>query len=884
MQVITTHTNTDLDGMGAAVAARKLYPEAVLVFPGKLSRNVEEFLALYKDTLAIQDIKNINLEQIEKLIVVDTKNARRLGKLGNIASKEGLDIHIYDHHPWAAGDLRGSLETVDTVGATVTLLVEKIKKQNIPVSPLEATIMIMGIYGDTGSLLFTNTTPRDIRAAAYLLEQGAKLSVVADFLGRPLTDEQKSLLKDLVMSATHHSVNGVKVLLAKAQVDEFVVGLATLTHTLAEIERPDAIFTVVEMEDRVHIVGRSNVSQVNVNKIMSSFGGAGHPEAASATIKNASVHEVTEKLLQVIYDKVQAPLLVSDIMSSPVKSVVPATTIAEANQIMLRYGHTGLPVVENDKVVGVISRRDVEKAYHHGLGHAPVKGFMTNNVITVSDKAPISRVQELMIEHDIGRLPVTVDGRLVGIVSRTDVLRTLHGEVQARHRKVYSNSKKPSYYNNISDLMRQSLSPSIWSVLKQAGKIADNMGYNIYAAGGIVRDVMLGADSLDVDLVVEGDGIMLAQALGSAYDAKVRKHEKFGTAELEFPDGLKVDVATARIEFYEYPAALPKVESSSLRQDLYRRDFTINAMAVSLNEKTFGKLVDYFGGREDLQYGLTGLIRVLHNLSFIEDPTRILRAVRFEQRYQMGIEPQTAKLLVEAVNQKVLKKVSNARLWDEIKHILLEPRAGEMLGRLVELGIWPFLFPGVDFRKTEPVVKKMAESMSVIISWGFPELQVKWLPYLIAILHRSDRNTCLKICAKYNLAKRLAEKILVTASNWREIFSLVSEIPQDTPTSKLAKPVLSLPRESYPVLLSLMDEERLRDRFRALLSAIQSSKPRINGKYIKSLGYRPGPIYREVLETVWQARLDGKVVTEEEEKAFAREYLRKTGGEIESNV
>lgn len=734
--------------------------------------------------------------------------------------------------------------------------------------------MMMGIYGDTGSLLFTNTTVRDILAAAYLAEQGARLSVVADFLGRPLTDEQKALLKDLVVSAEHHSVKGVKILLAKAQVDEFIVGLAPLTHTLAEIERPDAIFTVVEMEDRVHIVGRSNVAQVNIKDIVLPFGGAGHAEAASATVKYKGVDDVAEELLKVIQSKVQAPLLASDLMSSPVKSVVPSTTIAEANQIMLRYGHTGLPVVDNGKVVGVISRRDVEKAHHHGLGHAPVKGFMTNNVITVSEMTPVSEVQELMIEHDIGRLPVTSNGRLVGIVSRTDLLRTLHGEVQARHRTVYTNSKQTAFYNNVSNLMQRSLSPSIWNILKQAGKIADDLRYNIYAAGGIVRDIMLGADNLDVDLVVEGNGILLAQTLASTCDAKVRKHEKFGTAEIEFPDGLKVDVATARVEFYEYPAALPKVESSSLRQDLYRRDFTINAMAVSLNSHNFGKLVDYFGGREDLQYGLTGLIRVLHNLSFIEDPTRILRAIRFEQRYQMGIEPQTLKLLTEAVNQGVLNKVSNARLWEEIKHILSEPNAGKMLERLNELGVWPFLFPGCHFEPVRSALHKLPDCISLVKAWGFEEPRTKWLPYLIAVLHKTRYETCLEICAKYNLAKRRTDKILSTVANWEEIVATTSNMPEGTTASKLAVPVLSLPKESYPVLLANLKDEKLVDRFKSILLAIKRSKPTINGKFIKSLGYPPGPIYREVLEAVWQERLDGKISTEEEEKTFARNYLR----------
>lgn len=884
MQVITTHTNTDLDGLGAAVAAKKLYPDAVIVFPGKLSRNVEEFLALHKDMLPIKDFKTIDLEQVKKLIIVDTKNARRLGRFSRITSKKDLKIHIYDHHPWGSGDLHGEVEVVDVIGATVTLLVEKIIAQNISFTPLEATIMMMGIYGDTGSLLYTNTTPRDILAAAYLLKKRARLSVVADYLGRPLTGQQKDLLKDLVLSAVHHKVNGVDILVAKAKVDEFIVGLAPLTHTLAEIEHPDAIFTVAEMEDRVHIVGRSNVSEVQVNEIAAVFGGAGHPGAASAIVKKARVDEVAGNLLQVIREKVEPPLLAGNIMSSPVKSVVSSTTIAEANQIMLRYGHTGLPVVDNGKVIGVVSRRDVEKAHHHGLGHAPVKGFMSSNVVSIPKKMPLSQIQELMTKHDIGRLPVTDDGKLVGIVSRTDILRTLHGDVQVRHRKVYSHVQETPYYNNLSDLMHRSLSPSIWNVLKQAGKVADDLRFRVYAAGGIVRDVMLGADSLDVDLVVEGNGIILAEALSSAYGAKLRKHKKFGTAEIDFPGGIKVDVATARMEFYEYPAALPKVESASLRQDLYRRDFTINAMAVSLNERNFGRLIDYFGGREDLQYGLTGLIRVLHNLSFIEDPTRILRAVRFEQRCLMDIEPQTEKLLVEAVKQKVLTRVSSARIWDETKSILVEPLAAKMLRRLVKFEIWPYIFPGVDYMEVKAVLDRMEASIAMMKSWGFEEPQSKWLPLFIAVLHRSDRETCVEVCNKYNLSKRQIEKTVATSLRWRDIFSQVNRMPSKTPVSKLARLVHDLPREAYSVLLAMLDDDLIQDRFKTLLLAIRRNKPGINGKYIKSLGYPPGPIYRKALEAVWQARLDGKIFSLDEEKAFAREYLRQNGGEKIVNV
>ncbi|SFF94475.1 tRNA nucleotidyltransferase (CCA-adding enzyme) [Desulfotomaculum arcticum] len=878
MDVITTHTNTDMDGFASMVAAQRLYPEAAMILPGKLARNVEEFLSLHKDAISFYNAKQIDLKKVNRIILVDTKSPRRIGPIGEIAKTSGVDIHIYDHHPRADGDLHGSLEQTEIVGATVTLLTEKIREAGLPVSPLEATIFCLGIYGDTGSLMFTNTTPRDVEAVAYLLKAGANLAVVSDFLGRPMTEEQKSLFKDLLINADRHQINGVKVLMTRAKTDEFIVGLAMITHTISEIERLDVVFVLVEMEDRVHIVGRSSIPQANVGEILKHFKGGGHAGAASATVKNGDLDEVAWELLDVIYSSIRPPLCAAGIMTSPVKTVGPDMSIAEAGQIMLRYGHTGLPVVKGEKLIGVISRRDVEKANHHGLGHAPVKGFMSARVVSVPSDMPVSEIQDLMINRDIGRVPVVDDdGRPVGIVSRTDLLRTLHGEIQSRHRIVYNNGNHISR-RNISWIMRRNLSAHVWGILKEAGKIAYGLGFKLYAAGGMIRDVMLGQNSIDIDLVVEGDGIKLATAMSEAFQVKIRKYQQFGTAQVIFSEDLTIDIATARVEFYAYPAALPQVESSSLHQDLYRRDFTINAMAVCLNDKKFGSIVDFFDGRDDLDQGL---IRILHNLSFIEDPIRILRAIRFEQRYGFEIEKQTLNFLKEAVRQEVLAKVTPERIWEELKHILVEKEASRMLRRLEELKVWPFIFPGVNYWEVDPVLRDLAGSVDLIKEWGFWVPTEKWLPYLIALLHWSNPETARQICERYHLSKRQTEKALAALYGWRETVAMIWKSPEDVKLSQLAKQLMTMPRESYPMLLAILEEDWIKDRFRQLLNTIMDSKPSINGKYIKSLGYRPGPVFKETLEALWQERLDGNIVNEAEEKDFVRKYLaRLTEGAV----
>lgn len=876
MEIITTHTNTDMDALASMVAAQKLYPGAVMVFPGPLLKNVEEFMALHKDTLRVRTVRDIEPRLVERVILVDTKSPGRLDKLAQLLAKPGIDIHIYDHHPRGEGDARGKLEVVEMVGATATLLVERIMEEGLKITPLEATVLALGIYEDTGSLVFPSTTPRDAGAVSYLLAQGANLAVVAEFLGRPLTEEQRALLKALLVSAERYEINGIKFLIAKGNVDEFVGGLDLLTHKLADFAHLDAVFTVVEMEDRVYIVARSNIPEVSVKDILDLFGGGGHPSAASAIIKKAKVEEVAELLLEAIRSKARPPTTAADIMSSPVKTINQEMAIEEAGRVMLRYGHTGLPVVTGEQVIGVISRRDVEKATHHGLGHAPVKGFMTSNLVTVGPGTPVSLVRELMIEHDIGRLPVLKDGKLVGIVSRTDVLRTLHGEVQARHEKIPGGHSRRQPDKNIRELMYRGLPAEYVEILEHAGAVAARLGYKVFAAGGIVRDLLLGMECFDIDLVVEGDGIELAQALSLEYGARIRVHPKFHTATVFFHDGRQVDVATARVEFYQYPAAMPQIETSSLHQDLYRRDFTINAMAVSLHEDDFGDLVDFFGGREDLE---RGLLRVLHNLSFIEDPTRLLRGIRFEKRYDFHLEPQTLKLARDAVQNKMLARVSLERVWEELRAILLEPRPSFVLARLVELQVWDYLFPGVLYAANREVLDELQRSMQVLRSWDLAEPDEPWMVYLIAVLHRTDSDKAREICLRYHLNKRQVEKVTSALRDWSGVVEGLNR-PDGLTMSELARRVVSVPRECYPLILACLVDYVARRRFRQVLNAICYDKPSISGKDLRSLGFKPGPAFKMALEAVWQARLDGLVRTRQEELSYVKEYLSGYEGAI----
>jgi len=638
----------------------------------------------------------------------------------------------------------------------------------------------------------------------------------------------------------------------------------------------DVALAVVLMDDRVHIVARSKQETLDVSKVLSGYKGGGHASAASATVKDGKVDEIIGELKNILREKIKPEVVAEDIMSAPVKTVPINKTIDEAGKILLRYGHTGLPVVDGLEMVGIISRRDIDKAKHHGLGHAPVKGFMSRRVITISRQTPIPEIQHLMIDHNIGRLPVIDSGRIDGIVSRTDVLRTLHGDnYPDKYERVYNIIQLPlgTQFENVTELMVRNLPVHIRDLLGQISFLADREGFCVYVVGGFVRDLILGVENLDIDLVVEGDGLVFARTLAEFLCGKVRIHEKFGTAMVILPDKFRIDIATARTEYYEYPAALPKIEVSSLKQDLYRRDFTINAMAVKLSQQDFGCLIDYFGGKRDLE---EGIIRILYNLSFVEDPTRILRAVRFEQRYNFHIESQTLILARNAIKANMLDKLSIDRFREELKHILGEHSPTGAVLRMKELNIWQFILPEANIEEeTVEVLKNIPAAIDY-----FRDMQVDianvWIIYLSALVrltgcHASEVNDRLKLTKE---EQRILSEILCSYDDIVEQLSC----PRPMKMSEIAAVLRRTSAEAYTYILAGSPNEAVKERLKNYLPRSRHNKLLINGDDIKKLGFSPGPHFKEVLDAVRDAKLDGEVRNRAEEIDFVRRYMFKVEG------
>ncbi|MEA1964292.1 MAG: DHHA1 domain-containing protein, partial [Candidatus Aerophobetes bacterium] len=310
MQIITTHTGTDFDALSSMVAAKKLYPEAKICFPGSLSGEVKQFLILYGRIIQSTPPEKINLEKVNRLILVDTRWVNRIGIFSQLISKKGVEIHLYDHHPPHPGDIQGDWGVCKEVGAAVSLLVSLIKKRGVFVTPIEATLFLLGIYEDTGSLSYSSTTPLDLEAANFLLSQKANLELISSFLNRGLNKKQTDLLNGFLNKAQTKIINGVEIVLVSAEVDEFIGGFSLPLHKFIDLKNLEVVFALIKSKERIYLIARSRTFSVNVGQILSSFGGGGHNFAASALIKEVDSKKIEEKLYQVLEREVKPHLTV----------------------------------------------------------------------------------------------------------------------------------------------------------------------------------------------------------------------------------------------------------------------------------------------------------------------------------------------------------------------------------------------------------------------------------------------------------------------------------------------------------------------------------------------------------------------------------------------
>ncbi|MBP1751696.1 MAG: domain containing protein [Geobacteraceae bacterium] len=879
MDIITTHVNADFDCLGAMVAARKLYPDALMVFSGSQEKSMRDFfLKTTGYALNFTRLKDVDLSAVTRLILVDCQHSSRIGRFSEIIGRPGLDIHIYDHHPDMHSDIISSGGKIRECGSCTTILTHILIEKGLSVDSTEATLMMLGIYEDTGNLIFPSTTCDDYLAAAWLLEHGASLKTVSDFITQELTAEQISLLNDLLKSLKTTTINGVDISVAHASVDYYIGDIAVLAHMMRDMENLDSLFIVVGMGHRVYIVARSRLPEVDVGEILQHFGGGGHSHAASATVRELTLIQVLASLDELLHRKVNPKRVARDIMSSPVKTISSRISISDAREFLTRYNVNAMPVLEKGRMIGIISRNIVEKALYHGLGDVSVCEYMHTEFMKAKPDTPLSEIQEYIVGQDRRFVPVFENGRLTGAITRTDLLRFMYSGPQGRVADIYDVERDeiPVRKRRVSDMLNRYLAGHVVRKLKDLGSTGDELDIPVYGVGGFVRDLLLGIENYDIDITVEGDGILLAETFAARYGCRVKSHRKFGTAVIIFPDGFKIDVASTRLEYYSSPGALPSVERSSLKMDLYRRDFTINTFAIRLNSANFGVLIDYFGAQRDLR---EKAVRVLHNLSFVEDPTRVFRAVRFEQRLDFRIARHTENLIKNAVKMNFLEKLGGKRLLTELVYILREKEPLRAIERMATLGLLQFIHPAL-MLTTE--ARTVLEEVRKIVSWFellFLERRYdKWVVYYLALCEPLTDSQFLETCKRLSVTEHYREKLFEMRTLSRAILeNMQRRVARRSGVlrSEIYYWLRDLPLEILLYMMAKTTDEEVKKYISLYFTQLQNVRILITGDDLKEMGLQPGPRYREILDKVMKAKLDNKVASRDDELARVRKELER---------
>ncbi len=853
MIIICTHPNADFDAIASVLGAYKLFPDAIPVLPKKLNRNVADFLALYQNGLPFLREEDLKVQSISHLIVTDT---HRIPDWPAVTPQTA--ITIFDHHPLQRELGAHEVWHGEPLGSATTLLVERIQQQLIALNSLEATLLAIGIYEDTGMFTYGTTTARDMQAGAWLLAHGADIDTIRRWMTTPLSDDQQALFEILLQSAETRTVQGYAITVATATMDKYIEGINSVTHRLRDLIDSAAIFIVVQMPTVVQLVARSSEDALDVGEIARQFGGGGHKRAAAASIREVPLDQITPRLWAILVENIHPPTRIAEIMSYSVQTVAAQDRLGDIIHTIRRIGHEGYPVVEDGHVVGLLTRRDADRAIEHGLSRLQVRDVMMAGAYTLSPDDSVSALEQIIVESGWGQIPVVHQDRLLGIVTRTDLITywaRVHPSVA-----MPQNTFPREQANRV-------LGDALYQLLERISNKAQAMNVALYLVGGVVRDLMLGIKSVDIDFVVEGDAIAFAQRMAEDLGGDINAFRPFGTAKWTLPKALSsmgtmpkyIDFATARYEFYEHPTALPTVYSSSIKLDLLRRDFTINTLAIQLSPSSVHwRLLDFYGGQNDLQ---NRLIRVLHSLSFVDDPTRILRAVRFGERLQFIIEPRTAELL--STGLPMLRRITGERIRNELDLLLQEHHPEKGILKLEALGALEAIHPAF---RAHPDIRFAFERARQ--RWQKETINDLYWHILLGYLSPLD-------------TENIGERLLFGKPKIRS-FTLTAQLYQESawfsenhPPSAIVAHLEPIPDVAIAAFYAMVSDATIHAQLNNYQQVWRHVQAKTSGDTLKAYGLKPGPLFRRILGELRAARIDGIINTDDEEAQLLVELIQK---------
>ncbi len=718
MEIILTHEQADFDAAGSVLAAWLLDPERIPILPKRRNRNLTAFLEAFP--YPFRTWHTAPRGAVSRVWLVDTQMLTPHKRIPNDA-----EVVVIDHHQnrYLLPEREGQI--IEPLGACTTILVEKLMERDVYPGSLYATLMLAGIYEDTGSLSYGSVTPRDLYAAGWLLERGANVDIVRRYVTAPLTEHQQQVCDRLLRNCETVDIRGERFIIAMADVREVTDEYSAAAHYLRDMLAPDGLIILLGTKAGIRIIGRATNDEINLGALMRAHNGGGHTRAAS-----------------------------------------------------------GLMSVEED------------------------------------DVADIFPLMKSLRDTLVAELPAYI-----------------------------TNSRGKGRAAGMAEMMREQLPEESLDLIKKTAETAAELKMPIYLVGGVVRDLLLGRPVMDFDFVTEGDAIALGKALTKTVGGSIVPHGQFHTAKWQLPDGRRLDLISARKETYPAPASLPLVERSGIEDDLLRRDFTVNTLAVRLDGEHYGELLDRCGGMTDLA---ARRIRVLYDGSFTDDPTRMFRAVRFEQRFDFPIETETLAQLERCRTNVTL--LTGQRIFHELRLMCDEAAPERCFARLTELGLTEEIREWLYWGEAD---SRGCRKLRLTEGSFDPE----WILWVWWSRFSSDE------------INELADRLALSGSARKGILGL-AELRRNfyTCRGKKASEVTflldTLPEDAIRCYARLLDDEGLQALLTAYLDEWRQTRPFHSGDDLMNLGIPGGPGMRELLRTLRAARIDGTVKSIEDERGL----------------
>ena len=860
MQVIFISEGADLDALSTAFGITLINPEAKILLPDAVSSSFRLAVKRFENKLKGKMIKINDLKKINVLYLADTNNYKAaLKKLSDFID-ENTKVIIYDHHPIRSKLPKNIEKHIKKTGSASTIVVYQLKRNKIQLSSDDATILILGIYEDTGNFTYNTTTEKDLRAAAYLIEKGADLETVKNIIEERIDQQQISIIHQLVENLQYFFLKNKKIIFSFAYSDRYIPDISGFLHMIKPLQEADAFFVMINEKGKTSIIARSKRKEIDVGKIMSYLGGGGHFAAASATVKGLTVQEIKNYIESVLLSEAYKEKTISEFMSREIITVNKDTQIQEIKE-ELDKAPVVFVVDKKGKFLGIALSRVLKESLRHGIKDVKIENFIIDSIITFEPSTRLSEAEKTITTSSQEYFPVLENGKPVGVINRTYIIKILHGQVFDSEKDIFISREriKPKFLNFERNL-RKYLPDHIITHLEEIGKLSKKLGYSTYLVGGIVRDIVMSKKSLDIDLIVEGDAVKLSKEYAKLKKIPVHTFEEFMTAQLTLETGEKIDLATARKETYTHPGAYPKVEKATIKEDLYRRDFTINTLAIEITEGKFGILIDFFNGLKDIK---DRMIRILHQLSFIEDPIRILRALRFAGRLGFKLGKPTEKLLKLAVDEDMLSVAPAGRINIELNYSLNEEKVIDILMLMNRYRVLHSLIP--DFymdEKREEILNRLRDTIiSFEMFFGIKIDRVS--NYLLALMYHLPFDISYKILQKYHFSKSV--KFFEEYLDARDLFQ---KIPRKD--SQLYKKIKFIKKDILVYICASSDIE-LSERIIRILKKEEEKDLLLSGKDLKEMGIPPSPVYKKILDDVFKKYLDGEIKTKKE----AVEYVKK---------